>query len=402
MNELQDKKELLKNLIKKLHQSANPEEIKEKFKEVFKDVGPQEIAKIEEELIKEGMPAEEIHKFCDVHIAMFREGLEKEKTLAPPGHPIHILLEEHKILLKSAEEFNAIVAKIKTEKDSSSTQEQIKKLGQLAERFKDSENHYLREENVLFPYLEKHGITQPPAIMWMEHDQIRAIKKNIYKLLDTRVSMAFQDFATQLSKEAISLAEILSGHFYKENNILFPTALKVINQDEFNEIRRQFDEIGYCCFTPESAKVTTEEMEKSSTKLKVEGMVAFETGSLSREQMEAMFSTLPVEITFIDREDTVRYFSQPKETIFSRTKAIIGRKVQMCHPQKSVHLVNRILEDFKSGKREVAEFWLNLGGKFVYIRYFAVRNQAGEYIGCMEVTQNITNIKKLEREKRLL
>ena len=131
---LTGKSKTLANLIKKLHLGANPDEIKGKFKEVFKEVTPQEIAKIEEELIKEGMPAEEIHRFCDVHIAMFRESLEKEKTLAPPGHPIHILMEEHKILIKYAEEFAASVKGMKIEKDSVSASEKMKSLVHISAR----------------------------------------------------------------------------------------------------------------------------------------------------------------------------------------------------------------------------------------------------------------------------
>jgi PAS domain S-box-containing protein len=324
-------------------------------------------------------------------------------------------MEEHKILLGFADEFREVAKEIMVEKDSDSTEEKMSKLGHieahiekmkhlgdLAEHFKGSESHYLREENVLFPYLEKHGITQPPAIMWMEHDKIREIKKIIYKLLDTHDSMVFQDFANQLEEAAMSLAEMLSSHFYKENNILFPTALKVIGENEWRDIRHQFDEISYCSFTPESARITIEEIKAPTSKPEIEGMIPFETGGLSKEQIEAIFNTLPVEITFIDKEDLVRYFSQPKEMIFSRTKAIIGRQVQLCHPQKSVHVVNQILEDFKGGKRDVAEFWINLEGKLIHIRYFAVRNKNGEYLGCLEVTQNITEIKKMEGEKRLL
>ena len=403
MNDLAgNKKKALKELIEKLHAGANPDEIKERFKEILKDVSPIEISQVEEELIKEGLPKEEIQRLCDVHLTVFKESLEKEKVLAPPGHPIHILMEEHKILLRLAFEFREIAKEMTTEKDDVSVTEKLTELGHLSEHFKESESHYLREENVLFPYLEKHGITQPPAIMWMEHDKIREIKKSIYKLLETHDSMVFQDFAKQLKEAAMSLAEMLSGHFYKENNILFPTALKVIGQNEWRDIRHQFDEIGYCSFTPQFARMTPEEMKAPVSKPEIEGMVPFETGSLSKEQIEAIFSTLPVEITFIDKEDLVRYFSQPKEMIFSRTKAIIGRQVQLCHPQKSVHVVNQILEDFKSVRKDVADFWINLGGKLVYIRYFAVRNKNGEYLGCLEVSQDITGIKRIEGEKRLL
>jgi PAS domain S-box-containing protein len=128
----------------------------------------------------------------------------------------------------------------------------------------------------------------------------------------------------------------------------------------------------------------------------------FETGTLTPAEIETIFNNLPVDITFVGKDDTVRYFSQGKDRIFPRAKAIIGRTVQNCHPQKSVHMVNQIVEDFKNKKRDTAEFWINLKGKMVYIRYFAVCDSKGEYIGTMEVTQDITDIKKIEGEKRLM
>jgi len=119
-------------------------------------------------------------------------------------------------------------------------------------------------------------------------------------------------------------------------------------------------------------------------------------------QIKAILNTLPVDVTFIDSEDTVRYFNQSKDRIFVRTNAVLGRKVQKCHPQKSIHIVNRILDEFKSGKSDMAEFWINMGGRLVYIRYFAVRDETGKYLGTLEVTQDVTRIKQLEGEKRLL
>ncbi len=137
-------------------------------------------------------------------------------------------------------------------------------------------------------------------------------------------------------------------------------------------------------------------------KTEMEGTIPFETGNLSKEEIESTFNALPVDVTFVDKDDTVRYFSQSKDRIFVRTKAVLGRKVQQCHPQKSIKVVNEILEDFKSGKRDVAEFWMNFEGKLIHIRYFPVRSKSGEYLGCLEVTQDITGIKRIEGEKRLL
>lgn len=134
----------------------------------------------------------------------------------------------------------------------------------------------------------------------------------------------------------------------------------------------------------------------------MEGTVTFETGSLSKEEIEAIFHALPVDITFVDKDDTVRFFSESKDRIFVRTKVVIGRKVQQCHPQKSLHVVNQLLEDFRGGRRDVGEFWLNHEGRLILIQYFPIRKKNGEYLGCIEVTQDITGIKKIEGEKRLL
>lgn len=395
-----DRKEILKELIKSLHEGADPDAAKERFKEVLKGATAFEIARAEEELIEEGMPREEIHRLCEVHLAVFRESLESEKSLAPKRHPIHILMEEHKILLQFADELKAAARKLRAASGMDSGS--LGQLKRLEEHFKDSESHYVREENVLFPYLEKHGVTQPPAIMWMEHNQIREVKRHFYGLMDGHESMEFQDFAQQLDEMASSLAELFTNHFPKENNVLFPTSLRVIAEDEWKDIRQQFDELGYCCFTPEGAMVSLERKAAPMPKPEAEGRVTFETGALSRKELEGVLNALPVDITFVDKEDTVRYFNQAQERIFPRTKAVIGRTVQLCHPPKSIHVVNQIIEDFRGGRRDVAEFWIHHQGKFVHIRYFPVRDKNGEYLGILEVTQDITDIKKLEGEKRLL
>ncbi len=397
----EDVKEVLKRMIKRLHEDEDPEKVKEGFKEVLRDATPTVISQIEEELIEEGMPREEVQRLCDVHLAVFKESLEKAKPMVPPGHPIQILSEEHRILLNFADELKNIAERTKEAGDFDSADEEMKELVRLTKGFKESESHYLREENVLFPYLEKHGVKQPPAIMWTEHDRIREIEKSLYRLSD-RENMAFQAFTKRLEEVALSLADMLSSHFYKENNILFPTALDVIGEGEWKDVRQQFDELGYCSFTPESARITVEETKGLVPKREIEGTIPFETGNLPKDGIEAIFNTLPVDITFVDEEDTVRYFSRSKDRIFARTKAIIGRKVQQCHPQKSVHIVEKILKAFKSGRKDVAEFWLNLKGRLIHIRYFAVRDEKGEYLGCLEVTQDITDIKKIEGERRLL
>lgn len=222
----------------------------------------------------------------------------------------------------------------------------------------------------------------------MEHDEIRALKK---RLTEVKVD------AEEVKVVARKLQDALSSHFFKENTILFPTAMKVIPEGEWREIRMEFDRIGYCCFTPPPMPEGLEEAEGA-----IEGRINLPTGSFTLKELEAVLNTLPIEITFVDAEDKVRYFNDRADIVFLRTKAVLGRSVQRCHPGKSIDKVNRIIEDFRSGRRDVAEFWIQRRGRFIHIRYFAVRDGEGRYLGTLEVTQDVTEIRKLEGEKRLL
>ena len=403
----EDKKKTLKDMIRQLHAGVPPLEVKEKYRHILEDISSEEIAKIENELVKEGMPREEIQRLCDVHLAVFREQLEKQKVEIPTSHPIGILMEEHKIMLQLAERLNASVKKAQQVSDRSYVGDEIHHLEHIARDFTDSEKHYVREENVIFPLLEKHGVTEPPAIMWMEHNQIRERKKAFNSLIGNYDTLNFRDFKKQLAELAEALGDMLPNHFFKENNILFPTAMRVSAEEEWANARKEFDEIGYCCFTPPHLTATTQQVEESATQgvaaaATSEGLMQFETGTLSKDEMEAILNTLPVDISFVDANDAVKYFNKADKRIFVRTRAVIGRKAQLCHPQKSVHVVNKILQAFRKGEKDAVEFWINVKGRLVHINYFAVRDGNGKYLGTMEVTQDITDIKKIEGEKRLL
>jgi PAS domain S-box-containing protein len=402
------KKKMLKEMLAELHAGKPPEEVKMKFKQVIENTTPEEIAKIEQELVEEGMPREELLSLCDVHLAVFKDQLEEQKPKTPPPAEISmsILMEEHKILQQHLEKLKTTVNKVEQASSNANLSEEITELKQIADDFLDAEKHYKREENVLFPMLEKHGVSEPPAIMWMEHNKLREKKKQFKNLIENYNTLSLEDFKKQLAENAEAIRTILGSHLFKENNILFPTALRVVTDEEWKEARKEFNEIGYPRFTPlrPVGTLPAEEAQKQKPEALVvlEGILKFETGTLPQDAVEAIFNTLPVDITFVDADDTVRYFSNSPERIFVRTKAIIGRKVQQCHPQKSVHVVNKILNSFKTGQKNVAEFWISQDNKLIYIRYFAVRNKGGKYLGTIEVTQNITDIKKIEGEKKLL
>lgn len=323
-------------------------------------------------------------------------------NIAPEGHPIHTLMEEHSSLLGFAKNLVSLGEELGKLSDFKAAVTQLTKISEIVTILHDSQKHYLREENVVFPYLEKHGVTGPTAQMWTEHDQVRATEKEIIRLIKGASEMEFSSFATDLAKNCRILFEVLTSHFYKENNILFPMALQYFSKDEWQNTLDQFNQIGYCQFSPQSALDLVKESNDSGSDKIEDGQIDTGSGKLSPKEMIAMLDSLPVEITFVDKDNIFRYFNKVKDQIFARTVASVGLPVQRCHPQKSVHKVNEIIEGFRSGKSDEVSFWIHLGGKYVYIRYFAVRDEKGEYLGCMEVTLDIANIQKITGEQRLM
>ena len=398
--EMKERKEKLKKAVEKLHKGADVKDVRIEFKEILKDASPLEISKIEQELIEEGIPKEKIQSLCDVHLELFKDSLQEPNADLPNTHPIHILMTEHKIILNTSIKLAELVQVCSENYQEKPTPDIVKGIMESVEILKNSANHYHREENVLFPRLEAHGIVQPPAIMWSEHDIVRGFEKTIFDIVEHGPKFD-QETLKQLRSSTISLSEILSSHFFKENNILFQTSLKLFSEEEWRKVRTDFDEIGYGIYTPEGVQ-GVQAAGKHIDGNEIGGMIQFESGAMSKETLEALLNTLPIDITFVNADDHVQYFSLSPERIFVRSKSVIGREVRKCHPQKSVDKVEQILRDFKEGKRDKAEFWINLGGKLIYIRYFPVRNSEGEYLGCLEVTQDITEVQKIEGEKRLL
>ncbi len=397
----EENKEIIKELIRKLHEGENPEEVRKEFKTVLKDLTPLELSQAEELLIKEGMPAEEIHHMCDVHLEVMHEALKEDMNLAPAGHPINILMQEHALLLEYANRLRDLYKEINDKSSFDEVSEELKEITDIIKHLKASESHYLREENIIFARLEKYGVTQPPKIMWMDHDRIRDVEKNLYELIDNRTNFEYQEFVKNYHNLAHGLAELLASHFSKENKVLFPTSIQLFAEKEWIDIRKQFDEVGYCCFTPE-VPLLGEEIEEEVKPSMSENIIDFGTGSLSVDELKMIFETLPVDITFVGKNDEVKFYSEGPDRIFVRTPSVVGRLVENCHPGKSVDRVLEIIDGFKKNTLDKAEFWLEFEGKFVYIRYFPVRDKNGEYQGVLEVTQDIANIRKIEGQKRLL
>jgi len=233
--------------------------------------------------------------------------------------------------------------------------------------------------------------------MWGVDNDIRAMLKAGKEELDA----ISEDYGTTHKNLEVVLVKI-EDMIMKENQILTPLLLEKLSLYDWILADEGSPEIGYFLEAPTeswSAKKTPEPLE---TKEVVSGDIRFDAGFLSRIETNAIFNTLPLDMTFVDKDDKVKYFTQGKERIFDRPKTVLGRHVSMCHPPQSVHVVTAILDSFKSGEKEYEDFYINMGKMFVYIRYFAVRGEQNEYLGCLEITQNIKPIRELQGEKRLL
>ncbi|MEK5394268.1 DUF438 domain-containing protein [Paenibacillus nitricinens] len=398
---------LLKEIIKELHAGKSVEEVKARFEEAVGDVTVAEISAMEHSLMtEEGIPVSEVQRLCSVHTAIFKGSIEQihrsSKPEEQPGHPVHTFKLENREIERLVN-FRLDLHATKFQKNDS--EELIFKLLEDLSLLLDLDKHYSRKENLLFPYLEKYGIYGPTKVMWGVDDHIRRMIKEAKAALSSYSGNAV-DIGVQLKEIIKEVNEMI----FKEENILLPMSLDKLTEDEWVKIARESDEIGFCLTAPEQEWIPERAAEPEGAALQgeavgaapQEGFIRFETGLLSLHQLETVLNHLPVDLTFIDEDDVVRYFSHGKERIFARTKAVIGRTVQNCHPPQSVHVVEKLLEDFKAGRKDAEDFWINIKDKFIYIRYFAVRDETGRYMGTLEFTQNIAPIRALEGQKRIL
>ena len=252
-----EKREKLKEALRKLHE-AGQEELEKVKKEVevyFKETDPKELAMAEQELIQEGTTREEMKRLCDVHLEVMKEqlGIESKKIKLPASHPIHICMDEHKIIKKNLKKLKTTLEKIKALGSFKKSKRQMNILKELSHFFVETEKHHKREEEALFPRLEAHGITEPPQIFKEDHVEFLAKKKGFYDAMMTE-HKDFKKFVDAIAPTIEFLTKNLDEHIYKEDNILYPMCLKTLAKDEWKKVRKKFDAIGYCCFAPADLK----------------------------------------------------------------------------------------------------------------------------------------------------
>jgi DUF438 domain-containing protein len=388
------KKEIVKGIIRDLHAGGDVEDLKARFAVLVRDVSGAEIGAIEQELIDEGLPEAEVRRLCDLHVKVFEASLEAQPAASvEPGHPLSTLAEENRALGRVVAETRAVMGELKG--DASRVSSLKPRLEPLVDALGQLEKHYLKKENQLFPRLEAKGVSGPPKVMWAVHDDIRAHLKDLRRALDL-------GDATLIVRTGQGVLQEIADMVDKEEKVLFPMALELLDAADWARVKKGEEEIGYAWIAPPPAWPPAGQGRPPKPAEAEAGAIRLDTGRLSAAQIDLMLTRLPVDISFVDENDVVVYYSATPERVFPRTPGVIGRKVQNCHPPKSVDVVERILNAFRSGERDEAEFWIDAGGKFIHIRYFAMRDRTGAYRGALEVTQDVTAIRGLRGERRLL
>lgn len=308
----------------------------------------------------------------------------------PDGHPVRTYLEE-----------NILIRSLISELEVINISEQLDFFKELFDKLCKVELHFSRKENQLFPYLEKHGWTGPSQGMWEFHDTIRAeIKAN-------KVALMAKDIeAIMINSQKVfrSLEHILQV----EESRLLPRAMDLLSEEEWKEFKEGDKEIGWMFdkapspYPADTYIHPSKDTKRRNLPFGIEDKTHYDEGYLTPEQVNSIFRILPVDITYVNENDQVVFYNRGEDRVFPRSAGIIGREVKFCHPPKSVDQVIMILDAFKAGTQDLAEFWINFKGQFIHIQYFAVRDPDGTYRGVIEMSQDVTHVRGLEGERRLL
>ncbi|MCR6624157.1 MAG: DUF438 domain-containing protein [archaeon YNP-LCB-024-027] len=417
MSTLNEKKEVIKAVLRELHSGVSLEVLKERFKEFLKDVSPMEIPLIEQELVREGVPIQEIIKLCDLHVALFRDFLiSRELEDVPRGHPLNLLLMENEYLLKKAEVLNIYALSLSRVTSEDEKKALINNIRDLINDLRKIRVHYRKIQMLIFPYLEKRGISAVPRVLWAREDEIIVKLRGMVKLLESN------DYA-QIASKASEIANGISEIIFRENKILFPAVWVLLSEGEWAAISDEANKIGWLVnldvkWTPREKPtmpyevkgvVSGEVLEKLPQEMKImalaggikpdeyelirSGDLNLETGFINLDELKSLIKSLPLEVTFADVNDRVRFFSEGKfHKGFARSKNILGRRVEYCHPPRLEAFIKKVLNELKSGAKDYEVFWTKMGDRIIRVMVVALRNDEGKYLGALEIVEDLTEI----------
>lgn len=361
------------------------------FQQVIDRTEPADVIAVVDELVKMQIPMPELKKGINKALNLLNKALREFPYTAPAtGSFFDWLIRNNEQIDLRLKAIRPLLKELNQNPDNTNLRNELKT------KFADLQKidlHYQIKENVFFPLVE----TFLPdyrclQVMWSFHDDIRRNLKEVIHLLVIPVF--------DLSRFNRLSGDIFFNIYaikFREERILFPVISGLVSEEKLNSLLPDSIEIGFPYVQPEVSAVNA-----SVTKNEKTVDVDLKTGSLSPEQIRLIFNHLPVDITYVDENNKVKFFSTPEKRIFRRTNSIIGRDVKNCHPHESVHVVEQIIQAFRNGEKDKASFWIQMKGEFILIQYFAIRDESGNYKGVVEVSQEITEIRNLNGEQRLL
>ena len=394
-----------------IHQREKGAELIRKYKDAIEHVQPFDVVVVVDTLMKEEPKDDalkQLKKGINRSLNMLYKGLVSREIPDYNTKKIFSILQQENNELNNR--LIAIRPFIKAFNEKNADKQRITsslvEIKKRVEALQDFNLHYIKEENILFPYVENHlKEYRCLSLMWSYHDDIRNLIKDTVAIIENK--------NTDLKQLNHLLGDLFFNMYairFREEYILFPVIFNHIPEKEIHDMLEQAFDVGFAFIAPPSKNILEKNQapsgaKKSETFLSIDDLddklLDFDTGRLTIKQAIVMLNHLPVDVTFVDENDKVCYFSTPGDRIFPRSKAIIGRLVENCHPPSSVHIVKQLVDDFRTGKKQKESFWIQMGEKFILIQYFALHDKGGNFCGTLEVSQDISDIRKLEGEKRL-
>ncbi len=384
----------LVNYAIELHSGNNGAELIKKYQPIIDQLMPSDLVVVFDRLMQESIKIQELKPLANKILNVFYKSVNEFPAILPKkGSFLDILIQDNAVLYQKLMDLKPEIKRFNKQPELLKTDSYLK---DLSDKFIDLQkftSHYTLKENALFPILEKEWTDfRCVQLMWSYHDDIR---KNLKWIIDHIES---KNTNIKLFNRAVGdLFFAMFTIIFREDKILFPTILETIDNKILENLLSSFNDIKLAYIDTSSLDLILKSYLKNP-----KSEINLGTGSVSIEQLKMIFNHLPVDITYVDEHDEVKYFSTPKHRIFPRTIAVIGRKVHHCHPPESVHIVEKIVESFKNGQKDEAAFWIKMGPKFVLIKYFAIRDEQKEYRGVLEVSQEVSEIRALQGERRLL
>jgi DUF438 domain-containing protein len=393
------------------NREITPYEARKLVNATFDYITAEEFAYGEQHMFNAGITDEIMAEGMDDILDVFEDVLVVGELGLPKGHPIQTYAEESaalkELLLLMEQKMNGKFIK-------NEWLELYSKLSQI-------NTHFSRKQHQLFSALERKGFDRPSKIMWTFDDKVRDAVKDAYELLQTDNEGAFL-------KVQPNVFHLVRDILQKENDVLYPTSLKLLNTADFTEMRISDDEIGYClienppAFNGSDKQKIVHSNERSGEKtenllydlnavLEKHGLASLRSkdeeldvsiGKLTLDQINLIYKHMKVDLSYVDENNIVKFYTDTEHRVFPRSAGVIGRMVQNCHPRDSVATVEAIIKAFRNGEQDEAEFWLEKGGKFIYIIYNAVRDDQGNFKGVLEMMQDVTHIRSLTGSQKLL